>query len=152
MKTIEGGFNAGKLKFAVVVSRFNDFITSRLLDGTVDTLKRHGAAEGDITVVRTPGAFEIPVVCEKLAAGPYNAIICLGAVIKGDTPHFDFVAQETSKGIAAVSIKHKLPVAFGIITADTLEQAIERAGVKHGNKGSEAAMSAIEMANLFKAL
>ncbi|PIU20294.1 MAG: 6,7-dimethyl-8-ribityllumazine synthase [Elusimicrobia bacterium CG08_land_8_20_14_0_20_59_10] len=152
MKTIEGGLTAGKLKFAIVVSRFNDFITSRLLDGTVDTLKRHGVADGDITVVRTPGAFEIPVVCEKLAAGRYNAIICLGAVIKGDTPHFDFVAQETSKGIAAVSIRHKLPVAFGIITADTLEQAIERAGVKHGNKGSEAAMSAIEMANLFKNL
>ena len=152
MKTIEGGLTAGKLKFAIVVSRFNDFITSRLLDGTVDTLKRHGVADGDITVVRTPGAFEIPVVCEKLAAGRYNAIICLGAVIKGDTPHFDFVAQETSKGIAAVSIRHKLPVAFGTITADTLEQAIERAGVKHGNKGSEAAMSAIEMANLFKNL
>jgi len=152
MKMIEGNFAAGKLKFAIVVSRFNDFLTSRLLEGAVDTLKRHGAAENDITVVRTPGAFEIPVVCEKLAEGPYNALICLGAVIKGDTPHFDFVAQETSKGIAAVSMKHKVPVAFGIITADTLEQAIERAGVKHGNKGSEAAMSAIEMANLFKNL
>ncbi|HBA61498.1 MAG TPA: 6,7-dimethyl-8-ribityllumazine synthase [Elusimicrobia bacterium] len=152
MKTIEGGFNAGKLKFAIVVSRFNDFLTSRLLDGAVDTLKRHGADEKDITVVKTPGAYEIPVVCEKLAAGPYDAIICLGAVIKGDTPHFDFVAQETAKGIAAVSMKHKVPVAFGVITTETLEQAIERAGVKHGNKGSEAAMSAIEMANLFKNL
>ncbi|OIO02498.1 MAG: 6,7-dimethyl-8-ribityllumazine synthase [Elusimicrobia bacterium CG1_02_56_21] len=152
MKTIEGGFNAEKLKFAVVVSRFNDFLTSRLLEGAVDALKRHGAAEKDITVVKTPGAYEIPVVCERLAGGNYNAIICLGAVIKGDTPHFDFVAQETAKGIAAVSMKHKVPVAFGIITADTLEQAIERAGVKHGNKGAEAARSAIEMANLFKNL
>ncbi len=152
MIMIEGGLTAGKLKFVIVVSRFNDFITSRLLEGAVDTLKRHGAADGDITVVKTPGAYEIPVVCEKLADGGYHAIICLGAVIKGETPHFDFVAQETAKGIAVVSMKHKLPVVFGIITADTLEQAIERAGVKHGNKGAEAAMSAIEMANLFKNL
>jgi len=152
MKIIEGGFNADKLRFAIVVSRFNDFLTSRLLEGAMDTLKRHGASEKDITVVKTPGAYEIPVVCEKLAEGDYHAIICLGAVIKGETPHFDFVAQETAKGIAVVSMKHKLPVAFGVITADTLEQAIERAGVKHGNKGSEAAMSAIEMANLFKGL
>ena len=152
MKTIEGGFNAEKLKFAIVVSRFNDFITGRLLEGAVDALKRHGAADTDITVVKTPGAYEIPVVCEKLAPGGYHALICLGAVIKGDTPHFDFVAQETAKGIAMVSMKHKVPVAFGVITADTLEQAIERAGVKHGNKGAEAATSAIEMANLFKNL
>lgn len=152
MKVIEGGLTAGKLKFAIVVSRFNDFITSRLLDGAVDSLKRHGTSESDITVVRTPGAYEIPLVCEKLAAGGYNAIICLGAVIKGETPHFDFVAQETAKGIAAVSLKHKVPVSFGVITAETLEQAIERAGVKHGNKGAEAAVSAIEMANLFKNL
>lgn len=152
MKTIEGGFKADKLKFAIIVSRFNDFITGRLLEGAVDSLKRHGADEKDITVVKTPGAYEIPVVCEKLASGPYDAILCLGAVIKGDTPHFDFVAQETAKGIAAVSMKHKVPVAFGIITADNLEQAIERAGVKHGNKGAEAAVSAIEMANLFKHL
>ena len=152
MKVIEGGLTAGKLKFAIVVSRFNDFITSRLLDGAVDSLKRHGTSENDITVVRTPGAYEIPLVCEKLASGGYNAIICLGAVIKGETPHFDFVAQETAKGIAAVSMKHKVPVAFGIIPAETLEQAIERAGVKHGNKGAEAAVSAIEMANLFKNL
>ncbi len=152
MKVIEGNLTAGKLKFAIVVSRFNDFITSRLLDGAVDSLKRHGASDGDITVVKTPGAYEIPLVCEKLAAGGYNAIICLGAVIKGETPHFDFVAQETAKGIAAVSMKHKVPVSFGVITAETLEQAIERAGVKHGNKGAEAAVSAIEMANLFKNL
>lgn len=152
MKVIEGGLTAGKLKFAIVVSRFNDFITARLLDGAVDSLKRHGTAESDITVVRTPGAYEIPLVCEKLASGGYSAIICLGAVIKGETPHFDFVAQETAKGIAAVSMKHKVPVAFGVITADNLEQAIERAGVKHGNKGAEAAVSAIEMANLFKNL
>ena len=152
MKVIEGGLTAGKLKFAIVVSRFNDFITGRLLDGPVDSLKRHGTSDGDITVVRTPGAYEIPLVCEKLATGGYNAIICLGAVIKGETPHNDIVAQETAKGIAAVSMKHKVPVAFGVITADTLEQAIERAGVKHGNKGAEAAVSAIEMANLFKNL
>lgn len=152
MKTIEGGLKADKLKFAIVVSRFNDFITARLLDGAVDALKRHGADEKDLTVVRTPGAYEIPVVCEKLAAGRYDAIICLGAVIKGETPHFDFVAQETAKGIAAVSMAHKVPVAFGVITAENLEQAIERAGVKHGNKGAEAAVSAIEMANLFKNL
>lgn len=152
MKTIEGGLTAEKLKFAIVVSRFNDFLTSRLLEGAVDTLRRHGASEKDITVVKTPGAYELPVVCEKLAGGGCDAIICLGAVIKGDTPHFDFVAQETAKGIAAVSMKHKLPVAFGVITAETLEQAIERAGVKHGNKGAEAARSAIEMANLFRNL
>jgi len=150
MKVIEGGLTAGKLKFAIVVSRFNDFLTGRLLEGALDSLKRHGASDGDITVVRTPGAYELPVVCEKLATGDYDAIICLGAVIKGDTPHFDFVAQETAKGIAAVSMKHKVPVAFGVITADNLEQAIERAGVKHGNKGADAAVSAIEMANLFK--
>lgn len=152
MKIIEGGLTAEKLKFAIVVSRFNDFITGRLLEGAIDALKRHGASEKDITVVKTPGAYEIPLVCEKLAGGAYNAVICLGAVIKGETPHFDFVAQETAKGIAAVSLKHKLPVAFGVITAETLEQAIERAGVKHGNKGAEAAVSAIEMANLFKNL
>jgi 6,7-dimethyl-8-ribityllumazine synthase len=150
MKIIEGGLTAGKLKFAIVVSRFNEFLTGRLLEGAVDSLKRHGASDGDITVVRTPGAYELPVVCEKLATGGYDAIICLGAVIKGETPHFDFVAQETAKGIAAVSMKHKVPVAFGVITAETLEQAIERAGVKHGNKGADAAVSAIEMANLFK--
>ena len=152
MKVIEGNLTAGKLKFAIVVSRFNDFITGRLLDGAVDSLKRHGASDGDITVVKTPGSYEIPLVCEKLASGGYSAIICLGAVIKGETPHFDFVAQETAKGIAAVSLKHKVPVAFGVITAENLEQAIERAGVKHGNKGAEAAVSAIEMANLFKNL
>ena len=152
MKIIEGGLTAEKLKFAIIVSRFNDFITGRLLEGAVDALKRHGVSDKDITVVKTPGAYEIPVVCEKLAGGGYNAVICLGAVIKGETPHFDFVAQETAKGIAAVSMKHKLSVAFGVITAETLEQAIERAGVKHGNKGAEAAVSAIEMANLFKNL
>ncbi len=152
MKVIEGGFNAAKLKFAIVVSRFNDFITSRLLDGALDAIKRHGGDVKDVTVVKTPGAYEIPVVCEKLAGGGYDALICLGAVIKGDTPHFDFVAQETAKGIAQVSLKHKVPVSFGVITADNLEQAIERAGVKQGNKGADAAVSAIEMANLFREL
>ena len=152
MKTLEGSMNAEGLKFAVVVSRFNDFLTSRLLEGAVDTIKRHGGLEKDITVVKVPGSYEIPVVCERLAAGKYDAIVCLGAVIKGETPHFDLVAQETAKGIAEVSLKHKLPVIFGVVTAENLEQAIERAGVKHGNKGADAARSAIEMANLFKHL
>lgn len=150
MKTIEGNLTAQKLKFAVIVSRFNDFLTSKLLDGAVDTLKRHGVEEKDITVVKAPGAYEIPVVCGKMAEKGFDAIICLGAVIRGDTPHFDFVAQETAKGIAEVSLKNKIPVAFGVVTADNLEQAIERCGAKQGNKGSEAARSAIEMANLFK--
>ncbi|MCX5785390.1 MAG: 6,7-dimethyl-8-ribityllumazine synthase [Elusimicrobia bacterium] len=152
MKTLEGNMNAEGLKFAVVMSRFNDFITSRLLEGAVDTIKRHGGLEKDITVVKVPGSYEIPVACERLAAGKYDAIVCLGAVIKGETPHFDLVAQETAKGIAEVSLKHKLPVIFGVVTAENLEQAIERAGVKHGNKGADAARSAIEMANLFKNL
>ncbi|MBI4657124.1 MAG: 6,7-dimethyl-8-ribityllumazine synthase [Elusimicrobia bacterium] len=152
MKIIEGKLNAEGLKFAIVVSRFNDFLTGKLTEGAVDALKRHGADEKDITLVKVPGSYEMPVVCEKLVDDKYNAVICLGAIIRGDTPHFDLVAAETAKGIAEVSLKNKLPVVFGIVTADNLEQAIERSGTKHGNKGAEAARTAIEMANLFKNL
>ena len=150
MKIIEGKLIAENLKFAIVVSRFNDFLTGKLMDGALDTLKRHGAGDKDITVVKVPGAFEIPLMADKLSSGEYDAIICLGAVIRGDTPHFDLVAGETAKGIAQVSFNNKKPVILGVVTADNLEQAIERAGTKQGNKGSEAALSAIEMANLFK--
>ena len=150
MKTIEGQFMAGKLKFALVVSRFNDFLTAKLLEGALDTLRRHGADEENLTVVKVPGAYEIPLAAQRLAGQGFDAIIALGTIIRGDTPHFDYVAAETAKGIAQVSLACKIPVAFGIVTADNLEQAIERAGTKRGNKGADAAMSAIEMANLFK--
>jgi 6,7-dimethyl-8-ribityllumazine synthase len=141
------------LKFGVVVSRFNEFITGKLLDGAQDTLARHGVKEADIDVAWTPGSFEIPLIAKKMAeSGRYDAIICLGAVIRGGTPHFDYIAAEVSKGIASVSLGTGLPVILGVITADTLEQAIERAGTKSGNYGSQAAMHAIEMANLGKAI
>ncbi len=141
------------LKFGIVVARFNEFITSKLLDGAQDTLARHGVKEADIDVAWTPGSFEIPLIAKKMAeSGRYDAIICLGAVIRGGTPHFDYIASEVSKGIANVSLKTGLPVILGVITADTLEQAIERAGTKSGNYGSQAAMHAIEMANLGKAI
>ncbi len=141
------------LKFGVVVSRFNEFITGKLLDGAQDTLARHGVKEADIDVAWTPGSFEIPLIAKKMAeSGRYDAIICLGAVIRGGTPHFDYIAAEVSKGIANVSLGTGLPVILGVITADTLEQAIERAGTKSGNYGSQAAMHAIEMANLGKAI
>ncbi|MFA6434618.1 MAG: 6,7-dimethyl-8-ribityllumazine synthase [Elusimicrobiales bacterium] len=152
MKIVEGRLTAEKLKFALVVSRFNDFLTAKLLEGALDALKRHGAREKSLTVVKVPGSYEIPLAVQKLAGKGFNAIIALGVIIKGDTPHFDYVAAETAKGIAQVSLACKIPVAFGIVTADTLEQAIERAGTKHGNKGADAAMSAMEMANLFKQL
>jgi len=153
MKTIEGELNARGLKFAIIVSRFNEFITQRLLDGTMDALLRHGAKEGDIDVVRVPGSFEIPPVAKRLAQkGSYDSIICLGTIIRGATPHFEYVASETSKGIAMVSLETGVPVAFGVITADTIEQAIERAGTKSGNKGWDAAITAIEMAQLLKKL
>jgi len=152
MKIIEGNMNAEGLKLAVVVARFNDFITTRLLEGAIDAIKRHGGLEKDITVVKVPGSYEIPVVCERLATGGYNAIICLGALIKGETSHFELVSQEACKGIAQVSLKHKTPIIFGVVSAENLEQAIERAGTKQGNKGAEAARSAIEMANLFRRL
>jgi len=151
MKVIEGELQAKGLKFCIVLSRFNDFITERLLEGAKDCLIRHGAEEKDIDIVKVPGSFEIPLVAKTVAKkGLYNAIICLGTVIRGATPHFDYVAAEVSKGIAQVSLESGLPVAFGIITADSLEQAIERAGSKAGNKGWDAALVAIEMAQVMK--
>jgi len=153
MKVIQGELQAKGLRFAVVVSRFNDFITSKLLDGAVDALLRHGAKEEDIDVVRVPGSFEIPLVAKKMASkGAYNGVICLGTVIRGATPHFDYVAAEVSKGIAQASLETGVPIAFGVITADTIEQAVERAGSKSGNKGFDAAITAIEMAQVMKKL
>jgi len=138
-------------KFALVVSRFNDFITEKLLSGALDALIRTGAADQDIEVVKVPGAFEIPVVAKKMAkSNRFDAIICLGAVIRGSTPHFDYVSAEVSKGVAMVSMESEIPVIFGVITTDTIEQAIERAGTKAGNKGWSAAIAAVEMANLFE--
>lgn len=151
MNIIEGNLIAKNIKFAIVVSRFNDFISQKLVEGAIDCLKRHEAQEENITIVKVPGAFEIPVAAEKLAeCKKYDALICVGAVIRGSTPHFDYVAAEVSKGIAQTSLKYKLPIAFGVLTTDTIEQAIERAGTKAGNKGWDAAMTAIEMVNLFK--
>ena len=151
IKTIEGALNIQSARFCLVVTRFNSFIVESLLDGAVDALRRHGAEEADITVVRVPGAFEMPLVLDKLAAkGDYDAIVALGAVIRGGTPHFDYVAGECVKGMAQVSLKRGVPIAFGVLTVDTIEQAIERAGTKAGNKGAEAAMSAIEMVNLLR--
>jgi len=148
-KTIEGNLIAKGKKFGIVASRFNDFITKELISGCIDTLLRHGAQEQDLTVTLVPGAFEIPTVAQKLARSKdYDAVICLGTVIRGSTPHFDFVASEVARGVAKVSLDTGLPVVFGVITADTIEQAIERAGTKDGNKGKDAALSAIEMANL----
>jgi 6,7-dimethyl-8-ribityllumazine synthase len=150
IKIIEGNFDAKDKTFAIVVSRWNQFIVTKLLDGAVDSLKRHNASEENITIVYCPGAFEIPVLTQKLAeSGKYNAIIALGAVIRGATPHFDFIAAEVTKGLANVSMQTKIPVIMGILTTDTIEQAIDRAGAKSGNKGFEAAASAIEMVSLF---
>jgi 6,7-dimethyl-8-ribityllumazine synthase len=150
---VEGKLSAEGFRFAVIVSRFNDFISSRLVDGAMDALVRHGAGEENVFLVKVPGAFEIPVAARRLSeSGKYDAVICLGAVIRGATPHFDYVAAEVSKGIAAVALDSKVPVTFGVLTTDNLEQAIERAGSKSGNKGHDAAMAAIEMVNLFKAL
>lgn len=153
MRVMEGQLVAEKLKFGIVVSRFNEFISSRLLSGALDTLKRHGAKEEEIEVAWVPGAFEIPLAAKKMAkSGKYDAVICLGAVIRGSTPHFDYVSNEVSKGIASVSLETETPVAFGVLTTDNIEQAIERAGTKSGNKGSDAALTAIEMANLLRKL
>ncbi|MBE0447151.1 MAG: 6,7-dimethyl-8-ribityllumazine synthase [Actinobacteria bacterium] len=153
MQTYEGNLIAEDLKFAIVVSRFNEFIGTRLFDGACDALKRHGAIEENIHVAWTPGAFEIPLVAKKMAeSGHYNAVICLGAVIRGSTPHFDYVAGEVAKGIAKVNLDSGVPIVFGIVTTDNIEQAIERAGTKNGNKGWQAAISAIEMANLVKTI
>lgn len=152
-RIIEGNLSAKGLKVGIVVGRFNDFIGERLLDGAVDTLVRSGAADSDIDVVKVPGTFEMPVVAKTMAkSGNYDAIVCVGCVIRGSTPHFDYVASEAAKGIAKVSLDFETPVAFGVITADNLEQAIERAGTKSGNKGRDAALTAIEMANILKAL
>lgn len=152
-RVVEGALQATGMRFGIVVSRFNDFINRRLLDGALDALARHGAEEGMITVARVPGSFEIPLMAKKLAAsGKYDAIICLGAVIRGATPHFEYVSAEVTKGIAQVALDSGLPVSFGILTTDTIEQAIERAGTKAGNKGSDVAIAALEMINLLDAV
>lgn len=151
MNVYEGKLLAQGLRFGIVVSRFNDFICDRLLGGAIDALRRNGADEGFIDIYKVPGAFEIPLAAKKVASsGKYDAVICLGAVIRGATPHFDYVANEVSKGIASVSLETGVPVAFGVLTTDTIEQAIERAGSKAGNKGWDAALAAIEMVNLIR--
>ncbi|CAO0821029.1 6,7-dimethyl-8-ribityllumazine synthase [Desulfarculales bacterium] len=150
-KILEGQLQAQGMKFVLVVGRFNDFIGSKLMEGAVDTLKRHGANEDDITVAWVPGSFEIPLAAQKLAtSGKFDAVITLGAVIRGATPHFDYVAAEVSKGVAQVGMQSGLPVIFGVLTTDTIEQAIERAGTKAGNKGADAARAAIEMVDLLR--
>jgi len=153
IKTIEGDLRVQNARFCIVVSRFNSFVVESLLAGAVDALKRHGAEESDLAIVRVPGAFEMPVAIEHIAQkGGYDAIIAIGAVIRGGTPHFDFVAGECVKGMAQVSLRYAIPVSFGVLTVDTIEQAIERAGTKAGNKGAEAAMSAVEMVNVIRQL
>jgi 6,7-dimethyl-8-ribityllumazine synthase len=150
-RTLEGKLLAEGLKFGIVVSRFNSFISDRLLEGAMDALRRSGAEEADCSVVRVPGAFEIPLAAKKMAkSGRYDAIICLGCVIRGATPHYAYIAAEVTKGIASLSLESEVPVAFGVLTTETIEQAIERAGTKVGNKGFDTALSAIEMANLLK--
>ena len=151
MKVLEGNLIAKGIKVGIVVGRYNEFIGSKLLSGALDTLRRHGADEADVSVAWVPGAFEIPLTAKKMAkSGKYDAVICLGAVIRGATAHFEYVSAEVSKGIAAVGLDSEIPVIFGVLTVDSIEQAIERAGTKAGNKGSEAAASAIEMVNLLK--
>jgi len=153
VNTIEGVLTSENQKFCIILSRFNDFIGGKLLDGALDELKRHGVSENNIDVVRVPGAFEIPLIAKKCAkTGKYSAVITLGAVIKGSTSHYDYVCAEVSKGVASVSLETGIPVIFGVLTTDNIEQAIERAGTKSGNKGADAAKSAIEMANLIKSL
>ena len=153
MRVVEGNLTAQGLSFGIVASRFNDFITARLLDGALDALRRHGVEEEKITVVRVPGSFEIPLLAKRMAASrQYDAIICLGTVIRGATPHFDYIAGEVAKGVAMASLETGVPIAFGVLTTDSIEQAVERAGTKAGNKGFDAACSAIEMANLLREL
>lgn len=153
MKVYEGALLGTGLRFGVVVSRFNEFISRKLLDGALDALARHGVAPEDVEVAWVPGAFEIPLVARRMAtSGAFHAVICLGAVIRGSTPHFDYVASEVAKGIAHVGLETGVPVLFGVLTTDTIEQAIERAGTKAGNKGFDAALAAIEMANLLRLL
>lgn len=153
IKHIEGDFTPLKARFGLVVGRFNSFVVESLVDGAIDTLKRHGIKDADITVVRAPGAYELPLVAQKMAASKdYDALIALGAVIRGGTPHFEYVAGECSKGLAQVSMQSGLPVSFGVLTVDSIDQAIERAGTKAGNKGVEAALAAIEMVSLLRRL
>ena len=153
VKTIEGGYDGKGLKFGIVLSRFNDFVAGKLLDGALDALKRHEVADDDVTLVRVPGAYEIPLTARRLAgSGAYDAVICLGVLIRGHTPHFDYIAAEATKGVAQAGFDTGVPLLFGIVTADTLEQAIDRAGAKAGNKGFDVALAGIEMANLFKSL
>jgi len=150
-RELQGELTAGGLRFAIVVSRFNAFVTERLLNGALDALTRSGAKAADIDVARVPGAIEIPLIAQHLAeAGRYDAIVCLGAVIRGETPHFEFVCAESSRGVAQASLRAGVPMSFGILTVENLEQAVDRAGLKSGNKGFEAAMSAVEMANLIR--
>jgi len=151
IKTFNGQLNGKGQKHAIVISRFNELITSRLLEGTLDCLRRHGVADDDIVINWVPGSFEVPYAAQKLALSKkFDSVICLGALIRGDTPHFDYIASEVAKGIAMISLETHLPVVFGVITADTLDQALERAGTKAGNKGWDAALSAIEMADLYR--
>ena len=151
MKVLEGKLVAEGIKVGIVAARFNEFIVSKLVSGALDGLKRHGVNDDDISIAWVPGAFEIPLVAKKMAESPeYDVVICLGAVIKGSTPHFDYVCAEASKGVATVSLNSEKPVAFGILTTNSIEEAIERAGTKAGNKGYDAAITAIEMANLMK--
>jgi 6,7-dimethyl-8-ribityllumazine synthase len=153
MKVIEGKLNAKDLKFGIVVGRFNEFISSKLLGGAMDALKRHDADEKNIEMVWAPGSYEIPLLAKKMAkTGKYDAVICLGAVIRGATPHFEYVANEVAKGVAQAGLETEVPIIFGVLTTDSIEQAIERAGTKSGNKGFDAAMAAIEMGNLMKEL
>ncbi len=150
---IEGAISAKDVRCAIVVSRFNDFICQRLLEGAVDALKRHGASEDQITIVKVPGAFEIPATAKRLSVRKeFDCVICLGAVVRGATPHFEYISSQVSRGVASVALESPVPVSFGVLTADTLEQAIERAGAKSGNKGWDAAISALEMVSLFQAL
>ncbi len=151
IKTIEGDFSASTARFAIVVGRFNSFVVESLLEGALDTLKRHGISEDNLTVVRVPGAFEIPLAAQVAAnSGQYDAVVALGAVIRGGTPHFDYVAGECTKGLGQISLSTGLPIAFGILTVDSIEQAIERSGTKAGNKGEEAALTALEMVSLLR--
>lgn len=152
-KLIEGEISAKGITFAIIVSRFNDLISQRLLDGALDALKRHGASDDQINIVKVPGAFEIPYTAKRLSTDSrFDCVICLGAVIRGATPHFEYIATQVARGIASVALESRIPVAFGVITCDTIEQAIERAGAKSGNKGWDAAVSAMEMVSLFKVL
>jgi 6,7-dimethyl-8-ribityllumazine synthase len=153
IKVIEGSLVAEKATYAIVVARFNSFVVDKLLEGAIDTLRRHGVADENITVIKAPGAFELPVLTRNvLATGTYDAVIALGAVIRGGTPHFEYVAGECVKGLSVVSLESRIPVAFGVLTVDTIEQAIERAGTKAGNKGAEAALSALEMVSVINKL